>query len=103
MLKISADLDFIILQPTSTILSGYGEKNKKISEGKNSKKSVIWGMSSSWVSPISASWYHVTPSRSHETLLDFLKDLDIKQYANNQVSDGYSGYFKGMFPKTVFR
>ncbi|MBQ9221955.1 transposase [Succinivibrio sp.] len=69
-------------------------KYKKLSEGKNSKKSVIWVMSSSWVSPIAACWYQVTPSRSHQTLLDFLEKLDIQQHAKFMVSDGYSGYFK---------
>lgn len=69
-------------------------KYKKLSEGKNSKKSVIWVMSSSWVSPIAACWYQVTPSRSHQTLLDLLEELDIRQHAKFMVSDGYSGYFK---------
>ena len=67
--------------------------NKKRAEGNNSRKSQIWVMSSSWVSPVAACWYHVSEGRSHKTLLEILEDIDIEQHSRYLVSDGYSGYF----------
>jgi len=69
--------------------------DRKQQEG-GSRKSQIWTLNSSWTSPIKASWFCVSESRTSSNVVDILKDDAKNSVLSYVISDGYTGYDSGL-------
>lgn len=84
--------DDIITKCQSIIMD---ETTLKVRDNKtktgNIKRSFIWCVNTSWAEDIKASWFTATPTRSHENVLDILRQK-IGFKVRYLTTDAYSGY-----------